>query len=146
MVLCHAVVDCGCAEAPEGDNLILLPDKNVVKKRVKAYSFAKTGRAPATEPEGPREGDVLELDLDRRPGEERRGGKLVSFGKMQGRADERWREEEEDGDDGRYHGDVLILEVGEGLLWVLVIVCRGVRSPIAEGRVDEPDCGCWHGR
>lgn len=81
----------------------------MVKKRVKAFSFSKLGEGPTKPEQGPREGDILELDLDRRPGEERRGGRLVAWNKVQGREEQRGGGEE---DDDGHHGDVLILEVG----------------------------------
>jgi hypothetical protein len=99
----------------EGDNLVLAPDKNVVKKRIKAFSFARSGANAPVEKEGPQEGDVLDLEPEA-PGEkdkDQRG--YVSFHKQQGRGDglsrplkQAWNDDEAVVDG---YGDVLQLEV-----------------------------------
>ena len=107
--------------AAEGDVLMLEADRNILKKRLKVYSFPRAGLSDAAakpHADEPKEGDVLDLDPAVVVGETRKGGKLVGFGKTQGRPEEfyrakrpAWEEMYDDLTGGAREGDVLQVEV-----------------------------------
>jgi len=116
----------GDFEDIEGDVLQLMADPNVVKKRIKSFTFSKVDTTQAT---GPKiaEGDILDLEPERweKAVIDRRGARALEFSKM---GPGHGKEEA-----CRPFGDIDDIDMGEGDILQLE-----VRTHLQERRVIAP--------